>query len=138
MVIFLTRTCFPEGSNGKLECEGKLICYTIELPWRQNERKISCIPEGKYQVRKRHSPKYGWHLEVMNVPNRNLILFHPANNALKELQGCIALVTKLSGAGLGLESRKAFEKLKSLVYPILDKNEKVELVVQSSDHNDPD
>ena len=133
MVIFLTRTYFSEGTNGELECEGKTICNTIELPWKLNERKVSCIPEGKYVVRKRHSQKYGWHLQVMNVLNRDLILFHPANNALKELQGCIAPVTKLSGAGLGLESRKAFEKLKSLVYPILDKNEKVILIVQSSD-----
>jgi len=138
MVIFLTRTYFSEGTNGKLECGGKTICNTIELPWKMNERKVSCIPEGKYQVRKRYSAKRGWHLEVLNVPNRDLILFHPANNALQELQGCIAPVTKLSGAGLGLESRKAYEKLKSLVYPILEKNEKVELIVQSSDAAEAD
>jgi hypothetical protein len=34
-------------------------------------------------------------LEVIDVKNRKLILFHPANNALKELNGCIAPVTKL-------------------------------------------
>ena len=43
---FLTRTYFPEGTNGKLECEGKLICNTIELPWKMNETKVSCIPKG--------------------------------------------------------------------------------------------
>ena len=26
MVIWLTRTYFPEGTNGKLECEGKFNC----------------------------------------------------------------------------------------------------------------
>lgn len=31
-VIHLTRTYFPDGKNRKLECEGKFICYTIELP----------------------------------------------------------------------------------------------------------
>jgi hypothetical protein len=51
MIIFLTRTYFPEGCNGKLECEGKLICHTIELPWKNNETKVSCIPEGKYFIR---------------------------------------------------------------------------------------
>lgn len=131
MVIWLTRTYFPEGTNGKLECEGKLICNAIELPWKMNETKVSCISEGKYFIRKRYSAKYKWHLEVMNVPNRKFILFHPANNAQKELQGCIAPVTKLSGPGLGLMSRIAFNKLKDIVYKALDSKESVELIVQS-------
>ena len=130
MVLFLTRTYFPEGTNGKLECEGKLIAYTIELPWKQNEKRVSCIPEGKYFIRKRYSTKYRWHLEVVDVPNRSLILFHPANYAQKELLGCIAPVTKLSGPGMGLLSRKAFAKLKDKVYKALDNGESVSLIVQ--------
>jgi hypothetical protein len=130
MVLFLTRTYFPNGTNGKLECEGKLIAYTIELPWKNNEKRGSCIPEGRYFIRKRYSDKFKWHLEVMVVSNRSFILFHAANNALKELNGCIAPVTKLSGPGLGLFSRKAFERLKSLVYKTLDQNESVELIIQ--------
>jgi len=130
MEIHLTRTYFPEGTNGKLECEGKLICNTIELPWKMNETKVSCIPEGKYFIKKRYSKKFQWHLEVLDVKNRTLILFHPANNALRELNGCIAPVTKLSGPGLGLMSRKAFAKLKSLVYKALEKEESVELIVK--------
>ena len=131
MVLLLTRTYFPEGTNGKLECEGKLICNTIELPWRMNRKRVSCIPEGKYFIRKRYSKKFRWHLEVVDVENRSLILFHPANNAMKELNGCIAPVTKLSGPGLGLLSRKAFEKLKTLVYTILYRQEVVELLIIS-------
>jgi Family of unknown function (DUF5675) len=65
------------------------------------------------------------------VQHRSLILFHPANNALQELNGCIAPVTKFSGPGLGLLSRKAFSKLKTLVYPFLDKNESVVLIITS-------
>jgi hypothetical protein len=131
MVLLLSRTYFPEGTNGKLECEGKFICKTIELPWKNNETKVSCIPEGKYFIRKRYSKRFQWHLEIINVKNRSLILFHSANNALQELKGCIAPVTKLSGPGLGLMSRKAFSKLKNLVNPILDKNESVELIIKS-------
>ena len=131
MILILTRTYFPDGTNGKLECEGKLICKTIELPWKNNETKVSFIPEGKYFIKKRYSKKYQWHLEILNVKNRSFILFHPANNALRELKGCIAPVTKLSGPGLGLMSRKAFSKLKRLVYGALDKNESVDLIVDS-------
>ena len=131
MVLLLTRTYFPDGTNGKLECDGKLICNTIELPWKINETKVSCIPEGKYFIRKRYSRKFKWHLEVIDVKDRNFILFHPANNALKELNGCIAPVTKLSGPGLGLMSRKAFIKFKDLVYSALDSTEKVLLIIKS-------
>lgn len=131
MVLILSRTYFPDGTNGKLECEGKLICNTIELPWKNNERRVSCIPEGKYLLSKRYSPKFHWHIEVIDVRNRSLILFHPANNALQELNGCIAPVTKLSEPGLGLMSRKAFAGLKDLVYGALDRKESVELIVKS-------
>jgi Family of unknown function (DUF5675) len=120
MVLILSRTYFPDGTNGKLECEDKLICLTI-----------SCIPEGKYFIKKRYSKKFQWHLEILDVKNRSLILFHSANNAKQELNGCIAPVTKFSGPGLGLMSRKAFSKLKNLVNPILDKNESVELIIKS-------
>ncbi|CAM2862601.1 hypothetical protein SAMN05444143_102170 [Flavobacterium succinicans] len=131
MVLVLKRQYFPEGTNGQLKCEGKLICTTIELPWKNNEKRVSCIPEGEYCIRKRYSPKFQWHLEVMDVQNRSLILFHPANNALRELHGCIAPVTKISGPGLGLLSRKAFTKLKTLVFKALDQNESVLLIVES-------
>ena len=131
MKLVLTRTYFPEGTNGKLEYQGKLICKTIELPWKLNDSLVSCVPEGKYFIRRRYSAKHKWHLELVEVPNRKFILFHPANNALRELQGCIAPVTKLSGPGLGLLSRKAFVKLKNLVYKALDKNESVEIRIQS-------
>jgi Family of unknown function (DUF5675) len=131
MVLILSRTYFPDGTNGKLEFEGKLICLTIELPWKKNEKRISCIPEGKYFINKRYSKKFQFHLEVLDVKDRSLILLHPANNALKELNGCIAPVTKLSGPGLGLDSRKAFVKLKKLVYKALEQGQEVLFIVES-------
>lgn len=132
MVLVLSRTYFPDGTNGKLECEGKFICCTIELPWINNEKRVSCIPEGEYLLRKRYSRKFQWHIEVVDVKNRSFILLHPANNAQKELNGCIAPVTKLSGPGLGLQSKQAFIKLKNLVYKALDCSETVSLIVQSN------
>ena len=131
MVLALRRTYFPDGTNGQIECHGKIICNTIELPWRNNESRVSCIPEGKYLLEKRYSKKFKWHIEITRVLNRGAILFHPANNAKKELNGCIAPVTKISGAGLGLMSRKAFAKLKTLVYQELDKGKKVLIIIKS-------
>ena len=120
---------FPEGTNGVLSVNGKEICKTIELPWRNNKARVSCIPEGKYKIRKRYSAKFKWHLELINVKNRKYILLHPANNALKELNGCIAPVSQITGEGRGNESRKAFEKLKNLIFPYLENGFVVELIV---------
>src|SRR5690606_29699418 len=131
MILFLTRTYFPEGTNGRLKCDGKFLSYTIELPWKMNERAVYCIPEGEYFIEKRYSRKHKWHLVVMDVAHRSFILIHPANNAEIELRGCIAPVTKLSGPGLGLQSRVAFNKLKHLVYKALEKGEEVSLIVES-------
>lgn len=119
MELEIIRTYHPLGTNGILYVDGVCQCYTIELPWRDNLPRRSCIPEGRYRLQKRYSPRYRDHLLVTGVPGRSLILVHPANNALKELAGCIAPVSSLSGPGKGLQSRIAFEWLLSLVYPAL-------------------
>ena len=131
MEIVLKRMYLPEGTNGALSFEGKEICKTIELPWRNNQARISCVPEGKYKIRKRFSAKFKWHIEIMNVKNRKFILLHPANHAQKELNGCIAPVTQITGEGRGNESRKAFEELKKLVFPYLESGFKIELIIKS-------
>ena len=101
MQLELVRTYYPEGTNGEIFFNGRLMMYSIELPWKENRAGVSCIPEGNYELLKRYSPKFGRHLEVMNVPQRKYILIHPANNALQELKGCIAPVWLLTGAGKG-------------------------------------
>lgn len=124
------RTYNPDGVNGELYLRGELLCYTIELPWLKNKRNCSCIPEGRYFLKKRWSPKHKWHLEVTGVKNRSLILIHPANDARKELRGCIAPVTKLTGAGKGWNSRKACEKVTVTVLGVIDR-EPVCLMIQN-------
>ncbi|HCN10795.1 MAG TPA: hypothetical protein DIS75_00390 [Chryseobacterium sp.] len=129
MKMELIRQYFPDGTNGELFFNGKKICNTIELPWKENQKRVSCIPEGIYRVRKRFSPKFKWHLEIFKVRNRDFILFHPANNALKELNGCIAPVSEITGEGNGIRSRIAFEKLKETVFPYLEKAFVIELII---------
>ena len=131
MVLVLNRTYFPEGTQGILEWNGTLVCYTIELPWLNNQKRISCVPEGEYVLQKRFGPKFKWHLHLRNVPGRDLILIHPANDAKTELLGCIAPVTHHTGIGKGNFSRKALKKLKALVYAALDRNEEVKISIQS-------
>jgi len=130
MELELMRAYFPHGTNGNLLHEGMALCHTIELPWKNNEHGVSCIPEGRYELVKRYSEHIGWHLWVKDVPNRDLILIHPYNDAMKEAKGCIAPVTTITGEGKGDNSRVVFEKLKAFVFPVLEKNEKVFLNIK--------
>lgn len=66
-------------------------CHTIELPWRDNESMVSCIPAGRYPMAFTMSNRFKKKLwEVKNVKGRAGIRIHSANKA-SELQGCIAL-----------------------------------------------
>lgn len=130
MDVLLKRTYHEDGTNGRLIVDEQLVCYTIELPWLHNRRNVSCIPEGSYQLRKRYTQGRGTHLIVEGVEGRTGILLHPANNALKELRGCIAPVTTLDGPGIGSLSRKATEKLQNLLFEVLDNDEEVFLTIK--------
>lgn len=130
MDLLLLRTPYPKGVNGVLLLNGIEICKTIELPWLHNRPRISCIPPGRYQLRKRYSPRFTWHFEVVGVPGRRYILIHPANHAAVELKGCIAPVLQHTGEGKGTSSRIALQRLKDCLYPLLEKGEKCYLTLK--------
>lgn len=73
-------------------------CQAIELPWRNNQPEISCIPAGTYLFQIVNSPKHGRCYEAEKVKDRTNIQIHSANFAgdatkgwKSELLGCIAL-----------------------------------------------
>lgn len=63
-------------------------CKTLELPWKNNENKISCIPNGTYKVTFYKSPTKGEVLLLQNVPNRSMIEIH-SGNYYTQILGCI-------------------------------------------------
>lgn len=72
-----------------LDPENIPICVSLELPWRENQRNISCIPEGKYVCIPEQSKAFKSVIyRLQNVPERDGILIHPANNA-DQIEGCI-------------------------------------------------
>lgn len=132
MRVTIKRCYYPTGTNGILSVDGKFECCTIELPMRDNKPRISCIAEGEYNLIKRLSPKFGWTVYVMGTqPKRDLILFHAANNAIKELNGCIAPVQKLTGDGLGIQSKLALVPFENKVFAALERGEEVTLKIHS-------
>ena len=91
--LLLIRDTFTEESTlGELFLNGERICDTLENPWLDNQRNISCIPEGEYPVRIRLPRESGtrdyMHLLVKDVKDRDYILFHIGNTA-KDTSGCI-------------------------------------------------
>ena len=91
------------------------MCDTLELPWKDNQRNISCIPEGVYKVRLRLARESATrdylHLLVQDVPNRDWILFHRGNSA-KDTSGCILV---------GLGSQQDFVQNSTLAMDLLMK-----------------
>jgi hypothetical protein len=71
----------------------KYVC--LELPWKNNQQRKSCIPIGRYQVEPRFNQHYGPHLWVKNVPGREWILFHGGNTP-EDTLGCILLGFRLA------------------------------------------
>ena len=69
-----------DGVLGILAGSNLDLCV-IELPWRQNRRNISCIPQGSYLVLPHRSPRFGRCLHVTDVPDRSHVLFHSGNVA---------------------------------------------------------
>jgi len=129
MDLLLQRQYFKEGTNGALFINGRFLCFMIELPWLENKRLVSCIPEGVYELEHRNSSRLGNHLHVKSVAGRQLILIHQANDAATELEGCLAPVSQLSGIGTGWSYKLAMQKLLSLCHQAFERKELIFLTI---------
>jgi len=142
--ILLLRNYEEHQTKGKFIVFGKdrgvgFKCLSLELKWLNNERQVSCIPEDLYECEIRYSAKYGRHIHIKGVPNRSLILVHPANYAgslnprtkKSDLLGCVAVGDKyvdIDGDGICdiANSKKTFEKVMSF-FP--DDEEKFKIAI---------
>ncbi len=87
--------------DNKVETLGKLFiindqdtilfkCNTLELPDKNNESQVSCIPKGDYnciKVEPTHNIPYK-HISITNVPNRLGVCIH-IGNYYTDILGCI-------------------------------------------------
>ena len=74
--LLIIRDTFTEESTiGELFLNGERMADTLENPYINNERNISCIPEGEYKVRLRLARESATrdylHLLVQDVPTRS-------------------------------------------------------------------
>lgn len=99
-------------------------CKTLELPWKDNKNRVSCIPADTYPARVYNSPTKGEVLLLENVPNRSYIEFHDGNFHT-DILGCIISgneVKDINGDGvvdvidnLPLYGIESFDKVMQLV-----------------------
>lgn len=124
------KVCLERYDYGEKQVTGKLFVYdksgkllislfTLELPWKENKRRVSCIPEGEYEVIKHKSPKFKDCFWVQDVPNRSEILIH-RGNYYTDILGCILTgygLTDINGDGLKdvTSSSKSIRKLLSIL-----------------------
>jgi hypothetical protein len=117
--MILSRVSYTTyGTFGVLLGEEEIpIAVTLENPWIQNLRMVSCIPIGLYQCGRVLSPKFGDTFEVLDVHERDDILFHKGNIET-DTSGCILLGTSFGYLGLTpaiLQSNPAYRHFMALL-----------------------
>lgn len=99
MNLLLTRTdALVDCTRGLIKLDDGTTLYSLELPWKNNEKNVSCVPPGVYQLIPYTSPKHDstWYLENTDLgvggagAHRSFCEIHSANWA-SQLEGCIAL-----------------------------------------------
>ncbi|MFD2264449.1 DUF5675 family protein [Lacibacterium aquatile] len=131
------------GTFGRFTLEDGWTCHSLELPWRDNRARRSCIPAGSYRAALSFSPKFERPMyELAAVPDRSQILIHAGNHAgdvtlgLKsDVEGCILLgLTRGSiGGQLGIgESRAAIARLIDLC-----QGQPLTLKIEEATHGNP-
>ena len=120
---------------GELYADREHIADTLEDRVRPEGEKVygkTAIPEGTYEVKLTHSPRFKKILpEILNVPNFSGIRIHTGNSS-KDTEGCILVGTwdgeKEDWVG---NSRIAFDELMALLEEATNNKEKVTITVKS-------
>lgn len=106
--IILQRFIHDKVTFGKLSldwCKHPDI-YTLELPFLNNQKNISCIPQGLYNLTPYNSKKYPNVFKLLNVSDRSDILIHVGNYACDVIVGGGKFKSDTRGCilvGLGIE-----------------------------------
>jgi hypothetical protein len=116
MIILKRKETSDKGTFGELFVDGRMMFHTCELPWKDNQTKISCIPKGTYKAKLRNSPKYHDHWHLQDVPNRSMILIH-SGNTIGDIEGCILIGQgrgEVNGLPAVTSSRRAMELMRQM------------------------
>ena len=99
----------PLFTKGILTYDNDVLCHTLELPWRDNQRNLSCIPSGVYLAHKSNSTTHGPCLRLPSVLNRTGILIH-TGNTIQDTRGCILVGLDTNSNGV-INSKQALYRI---------------------------
>lgn len=91
-MINLYRKYSENQTDGVMVLPGGTYIRTLELPDKNNQVNISCIPEGQYVISRDHTGKYQY-FKVNDVEGRTDIEMHLATKT-SHLLGCIGFYKK--------------------------------------------
>lgn len=93
----LERVYLADRTLGSLYDGATMIAKILELPWLENKRAISCIPEGVYMAIKQ-PPKADrpyTYFRLPKVEGRSGILMHIGNNP-EHSKGCLLVGSRFA------------------------------------------
>ena len=99
------------STRGVLKYGRIVLCHTLELPWRSNDKNVSCIPEGSYSAIKSLSPRFGQCIYLRDVPARSGILIH-VGNSVADTRGCVLVGLDTNDKNV-IHSKLAMDKILS-------------------------
>ena len=96
-------------------------CTTLEIPWRHNMSKISCIPPGRFKAFVKTSPQLkrpkhrrrGWRIELKGTGHRGNIHIHWGYDE-NDSEGCILIGERYDGRKL-VRPKEAREDIRKIV-----------------------
>ena len=131
--ITIIRTYYQDYTSGQVWINDNYVCNTLELPYKNNERNISCIPEGIYNAKINYSKKHRAHILILKVKGRSDILLH-TGNTLSDTQGCVLVGTKYQEKQLR-NSKQAMYKIISKIIANQIKLKGLKILIISNEAN---
>ena len=116
--LVIDRSFYPDCTTGRVRY-GDFQCASLELPWKNNDQNISCIPNGIYRCEKITSKLHGEIFAIYGVPFRALIRGH-IGNFTHSTEGCVLFGDSIKdfnhdGVLDVTNSKRTFEKLMSIL-----------------------
>ncbi len=117
--LIIDRKFYPDCTTGRVRY-GDFQCASLELPWKNNDQNVSCIPNGMYNCKKMWSKTHGRIFTIMDVPFRTLVRGH-VGNFIRSTKGCVLFGDSIKDFNYDgvldvTNSKRTFEKL-MLVLP---------------------
>ena len=105
--------------------------WSLELPNKDNKRRVSCIPEGKYVGKRHESVKHGDSIWIQDVPNRSEILIHKGNY-YTDILGCILIGSDLYDINKDgiLDKTNSRNSMYKLMKPIVFRKGEIEIEIK--------